>query len=150
MSNLLAIYDALAALPLTFDGQPLPVYLPDDLPSAIHNAHLPARLLLSGRSTVQSMTPLTMSGARSAVLWLVTDLFLFAPIAQGRAVGDAASALARYESAYLSTLRPRLLLTPNAVITQVLAQAGAFAYPDGSSTRFSGVEARLLVREVTS
>jgi len=150
LSDLPGLYAALAAIPVTVDGQAFPVFTPGELPSSLHTAHLPCRLLLAGDARESNtVEALTFGGARRNV-WQILDLFLWSPENQSYGLADSLTAL-DYMNAYADAIHagtPLDTATTRATVTGVELKAGVFPYPTGSGMRYAGVCCHVTVVEI--
>jgi hypothetical protein len=149
MPDLLTVYDALAAISVTLDGQPVPSYGLDALPASLQTAQLPCRLLLplSTRSDAWAVQPVSFAGVRTSIGWKITDLFLYAPAGQGRGLSASAPVLARYQGAYIDALKAQTRLLDGVTIESCALEPGLYAYPEGGPS-FYGVEVTLQLKDI--
>jgi hypothetical protein len=147
MSALLAIYAALAAMPVEIDGVAVPVLNVTQLPESVAAGRTPVRLLmpLGTRPGATSIAALALGGAAQAE-WRIADLLLLRPAQAGR-LEQAAAALVQYMQDYAVALNSTRALA-GAFIQGAALEAGVFTYPAGGTAQWFGVEASLTVKEV--
>jgi hypothetical protein len=156
MSQLPAIYAALASAPLTVDGISVTARFGATLIDRAESAHLPARLLLpmgTARLGATVATPRTFARgvAEGGVLeidWTITDLLLWRGLAAGVGLQDSAAELVAYTAAYAPLVVGRLR-TPRWSVTEINFPAiGGVEWPPQSERWFLGVQAQVTIHEI--
>ncbi len=140
------VYDALAAVSLTVGGKAVTVFNVDSLPESVTTADLPCRLLLpleprEGENFVYA----GIQGGLVTVTWVITDLLLVRPLAQGEGLHTVAPDLVAYAQAYLEALKPLRKLTTTAVLREISISTGVFEYPARSGNLYFGARADVMV-----
>ena len=156
-STVLAIYDAIKAVTVQYNGANPNVYDLDQIPANADTARIPARILLpfgnffeSGRISETRMV--TIHGDIMGVQWLLRDLLLVRPLAQGEGVYTVADDLVAYAGAYVAAFVNRTgnkrALTDQAWLDNITATPGIYEYPEGSGRAYFGVNCVLTIREL--
>lgn len=146
MSELLAIYDALAAVQVPVDGAIVRVKNVTELPESVAAADCPVRLLMPwGERTGTSAMSVISLGGMSQAEWQIVDLLLLRP-AQADKLKTAAAAVVRYMRDYSIALARTRTLAGAVILNPVKLTSGVGEYPKGGPAWF-GVEASLTVRE---
>ena len=154
-SQLLAIYDAIAAMTVTAGGVTPQVWDVDEVRDSVHTAHLPVRILLphgefSGSNELGRFAPVTINSIARGT-WLITDLCLWRPVGQGLGTRDIGNALVEYCGAYATALVARGRgTTHQSYINGWSIAAGVYAFPEASGNWFWGVRAVVQVDEILS
>jgi hypothetical protein len=151
MTQLTAIYNALAAIDVTVNGVTPRVFNFDNLKAEIHTAELPCRLLLPMGERLGGEASVISMGGHGSVPWTICDLMLWSPIAQGRGIKEHPGALVAYMEAYVNTMQQhmKLLRSPvTATVEKIRPDAGLFSYPVNTETWYYGVECIVTVREL--
>ena len=145
--SLNAVIEAVAALPLVFNSQPVPVLSGASLPAAPPSAQLPARLL-PGIDDVTIMALTGGASARVLAAYTLRDLFLYKPLTQGGGVDEFTQALRAYADAYIDAARDAIgLIRPRVVVERVTLRIGTIAYPTAGRIVYAGVSAGWHIRE---
>jgi hypothetical protein len=154
MAQLLAIYAALAALPVTFtDGAgnarsiaALPL---DETPQAVDSAIVPVRLLqpFGARGEGQLEARYTPGPGVLGIEWGIADMLFWASAGSGIGLAAYAADLVRYKAAYLEIIRS--LGTSQYWVSAWVATVDTFEWPAESGQLYHGVNVRLTVRELT-
>lgn len=158
MSDLAAIYGALALLPVSVSGVTPGVYYGATLPASIDSARLPCRLLLPPGTNLDATSlrgrasvPLALGGGQR-IAWRIDDLLLWEAVGRGRGLPQHTPLLMDYCAAYADAARQNAALvrgTTQATLEQVAFEVGAFAYPEGSAAHYFGARVTVLVREIS-
>ena len=147
---LLDIYDAIAAQSVTMTSGTVinKVWKPDEIKDRVNADQLPLRILLppgaDGNTAVADWNMLTFKNAQ--VIWRVTELMLYRPIAQGGGLANVWSLLTDYVARYVSTFTTGRKLGTGTV-DGFEAQTAVLEWPRGSGNKFHGVQTTLLVSE---
>lgn len=156
-SQLLSIYDAIAAMSVTAGGQTPTVWDVDDIRDSVQTGHLPVRILLphgdfrGGGSGGQAFRPITLTNSISKGTWNIVDLCLWRPVGQGLGMRDIGPTLVEYCSAYVTALVGiNRGTTYQSYLTGWEIAAGVYAYPEPSDNWFWGVRAVVQVDEIIS
>lgn len=151
MSDLVNIYDALAAMPVTIEGAVVTAYAPRNMPASVPTGNLPVRILLplGTRSGANAVSQQSMARQNVTVTceWRCVDLFLYKPGSQGR-VSDNAGALVQYQAAYVDAIKYYHHLTKTALIEAVAMDVGIYEYPAGSKEQYFGVQVTVTIKEI--
>lgn len=155
-SQLLAIYDAIAAMSVSAGGVTPQVWDVDEVRDSVHTAHLPVRILLphgefaGGGALGQGFRPVTLDSIARGT-WLITDLCLWRPVGQGLGTRDIGDVLVEYCGAYATALVTRGRgTTHQSFINGWDIAAGVYAFPESSGNWFWGVRAVVQVDEIIS
>lgn len=138
--TLLALYDALAAVSLTFDGAAVGVRSLADLTNNVHAADLPLRLLLPIAQPATGATgyrPLDASGNYGLRVTL-PDVLLVRPASHGAGIHDVARQLVQYADDYAANA-PAALKSATARVLSVRANPQIVEWPQGSGTHYVAV-----------
>ena len=153
MSNLPAIYTALAALPVLYDGSGPEVYGLDRTPNSVSTASLPCRILLPGRSS-QGAFGFVAMGSMAAVTWTILDLLLIKPATQGTGLVDVSTLMLTYCGAYAEALRTIRNggVTGGGITLEAgtTIDPGLYEYPLHAGTFYHGVLVTVQFREILS
>jgi hypothetical protein len=145
--SLASILDAVAAMPVIFNTQLVPVLYNMTLPETPNTAGLPARLLPG----VDELRIEAVTGGMSARLttsFVVRDVFLYKPLTQGGGADEFTQALRQYADAYIDACKARIgILKPTGVVERIDLRIGRVTYPVGGRMNFAGVEAAWAIRE---
>jgi len=150
-SNILTIYDQIAATSITVNGTAVTVKDADQLPNRVASADLPVRLLTPlsgfGAEGAQSSSVWASSGGSSVrqVEWIIYDLLLWQPITLDVGVKAWAKELLAYSRQYFDMLGS-LELT-GAVRLDANLTHSVIEYPLLSGVLYGGVRATLTIRE---
>jgi len=151
MSNILTIYDMLAATNITVGSTSIAVKDADEIPNRVLAADLPVRLLTPiadlGGSGVTSST--VWAGGSGSVVrqatWVIHDVMLWRPVALDVGVKAWAKQLLAYEAEYFSMLET--LALPGVVRVDASLQPSVIEYPLYSGNLYAGVRVMLTVVE---
>jgi hypothetical protein len=147
-SNLMGIYDALAAVQVPVNGVIVPVRNVDELPESVAAADCPVRLLMpwSERTGTNAVSFVTFGGMAQSD-WTIVDLLLLRPAQAGK-LETASAGVVRYMQDYATAInRVRALSQFAQVLGPVRFAPGVGAYPTGGAAQWFGVEVTLTVRE---
>lgn len=150
MSNLLAIYTALAAKPVSVGAVTPTVKTLATLPDKIESAQCPTRLLLpigAGRGEGRAFSFVTI-GTTAKPTWHITDLLLWRVAPEGLGLQTVAEDLVKYCAAYAEMLRSFRNPATQCVLKESNLSIGKYEWPAGSGQWFFGVECTLDVDEV--
>lgn len=156
-STVLAVYDAVKAISVQYNGATPNIYDLDQLPANGDSARLPARMLLpfgnffeTGR--VAETVMVTIPGNVVNVQWQLRDLLLVRAIAQGEGIYSVADKLVAYAGAYVAAMVNRTdiqrKLTGQAYIDNITCTPGVYEYPEGGGRFYFGVNCVLTIREL--
>ncbi|MGB8648858.1 MAG: hypothetical protein WCF84_26715 [Anaerolineae bacterium] len=151
MSNLAAIYTAIANVTVTASSVTPKAYDTSALPDAI-DARVPCRLLLPfgllGEHGGDFSFATFGSGGLGETNWQVTDLCLWRGASTGTGLKAVAPNMVFYEAAYLEALRAnRYLGLDNVEVKGVRLRAGVYEWPSGSAQWFEGVLCIVAISE---
>jgi len=155
VSNLRGLYTALAAVDVTFakeDTASITVSAFDvsAIPNSIPSEILPARFLLpvNGRGEGLEAVWMAANVTSAEIVWEITDLMLWQPVAQGRGLIDVAADLTRYIDDFELTFRAQRLITSGFDIMTMRFTPDVFDFPAGGDTSYFGVETIMTIREI--
>lgn len=150
-SNILTIYDELAASTVVVGGTTLQVKDADELPNRVNDADLPVRLLTplselgaDGGSSDTVWLAQLGSGIRQ-IRWIIHDIMLWQPIALDVGVKAWAKELLAYQAQYYVMLET--LSLSGVVGLNVSTSAQVIEYPAMSGNFYAGVRATLTIDE---
>jgi len=153
-SNLVEIYEAVAAMEMVVDGQNVTGFGPSEALDAVPNAYLPARLLtpisrFSENTGIAGSTwNVSMGSTVNRVDWQVNELFLYEPMNATIGIKAIAGPLLEYCVTFLQTIANGGLVLPvNAVVTNVSFRPDVIEYPLFSGHAFYGVATTILIME---
>ncbi len=154
-SQLLSIYDAIAAMSVTAAGETPTVWDVDEIRDSVHTAHLPVRILLPHGDFRggggQAFRPVTLTNNIARGTWQIVDLCLWKPVGRDLGMRAVGPALVEYCSAYVTALVGiNRGTTYQSYLTGWDIAAGVYAFPDPSDNWFWGVRATVLVDEIIS
>jgi hypothetical protein len=145
-SNLMGIYDALAAVQVPVNGVIVPVRNVDELPASVESAQVPIRLLMPwGERTGQNAVSFVTLQGVGAADWTIVDLLLLRPAQAGK-LETASAAVVAYMRDYATAINMRRSLA-GAPVTGLRISAGVGTYPAGGAQQWFGVEVALTIRE---
>lgn len=150
-SNILTIYDELAATSISVDGTSVTAKDADQLPNRVASADLPVRLITpisefgSDNSISTSIWNTSGGSAVREVTWVIQDVMLWKPVTQETGVKAWAKSLVDYQKQYLTMLES--LSLSGAVKVDVSMSATIIEYPLLSGNFYAGVRATLNVKE---
>lgn len=147
MSDLKAVYDALAAVPVALAGRVVTVRNVDALPASVAAADVPLRLLmpLGTRPGATAVSEVALTGIATAQ-WRLTDLLLLRPAQAGK-LEEAAALLVEYQSAYVTALMRARMLN-RCPILGIAIDCGVGPYPMAGGVDWYGAQATVTVQEV--
>ena len=154
MSQIAAIYSALAAMTVTVGSITPVVYGPASLPKTLDTVQTPCRVLDPSYGPDAARFRFIGHGDSTAdVYWTITDLLLWR--AQGQGIGPltVAGDLTAYTGAYLEAARAkRALVAGESVEWQAVDPQISFGleWPIGTGRYFYGVVMTLTILEVLS
>lgn len=148
-SELLAIYDAIAALDIAIDGSVIPVDNLSGLRPSVPSSDLPRRVLhpYNGRLDGSSGFPTLGLDPISTAQWVISDLFLLCPQGQSD-IADLTPDLVQYMAVYADAVRHIRCPTDLSAITSVRFRPGLDEYPQGSGVRYFTVTVALTIEEI--
>lgn len=145
--SLASILDAVAAMPVVFNTQLVPVLYNGALPETPHTAHLPARLL-PGIDELRVEAITGGASARLTTAFTLRDVFLYKPLMQGGGADEFTQVLRQYADLYIDACKMRIgILKPTGVVERIDLRIGRVAYPAGSRMVYAGVDALWQIRE---
>lgn len=150
-SNILTIYDQIAATSITVNGTAVTVKDADQLPNRVASADLPIRLItpISGFGVEGAQTDSVWAGGSGSTVrqveWQIFDVMLWKPIALDVGVKAWAKELLAYSREYFDMLED-LTLT-GAVYLDANLTHSVIEYPLLSGVFYAGVRATLTIRE---
>lgn len=155
-SRILSIYSALAATQITVGSELVKVAPITQLPNSVSSLQTPIRIL----TPLQQFSPPNLSSTSvggayqgsGGVLdldWLIHDLLLWAPLAQGRGLQTHSEELIKYCGEYIDMIRDstRLALPQNTWIHRWSLHVELIEFPLSSRMLYFGVRGALIVRE---
>ena len=147
-SNILAIYNTLAATEITVNTIAVTVYDADQLPNSVPAANLPVRMLTPlapfGLEAGATSTVIPMGGSTPYIVdWTIADIMLWKPVAVDIGVKAHAKELLAYCVQYLEMLKTVNL----PIITSVSLVPDVINYPTQSAHWYYGVRVVLGVKE---
>lgn len=148
MSQLLALYTALAAQTVTVGEVEVAARDVDALPQAVESGALPLRLLLpfgAGRAGGDELSLYSATGRAASVRWRLTDLLFWQATAQGAGLASTAPKLIEYMAAYVEMIRA-LTLPGRATVVGLEMVPTAFEWPAGRG--YFGVSCTVIIEEV--
>jgi hypothetical protein len=152
MSNQInAIFSALEAMSVQVDGNAPAVYGLTGLPNTVASANLPARILeiMDNAAEMSAGTHRTLSSTPGmAINWVLTDLLLYLPTAQGQGLVQVASSLVTYCGKYIDAIQVNEALIATASVIGLKVVPGRFEYPSDSGTFYFGAVATLTIKEL--
>ncbi len=159
MSNIRALYTALAALSMNFTNEAstttsVTAYDLDELKGRYEKPDLPARILLpmeeynAANAGVPEMMNAGSSGVGAEMGWNVIDLYLHARTGQGRGLLDMLPDLVRYAGNYVEVLLDNRAPAAQVDLQSLTPVIGVYEFPVGSESHYLGVECRLSFREL--
>jgi hypothetical protein len=152
VSQILTIYDTLAAQVLVVAGKTVKVKDLHELPTQPASPDMPVRLLLPvGRRASGDLDEFNSFGAGgvATIVWRVTDLLLWRASGKGaRNVLDVAEPLVEYMGVYAQMARTLRYRKWSATGLQMTP--GSWEYPLGSGTLYDGVECVVTFNEILS
>ncbi len=159
MSNIRALYTALAALDLDFANEAsgttsVAAYDLDELKSGYEKPDLPARILLpmeeygAANAGVDELMNAGSSGVGGEMRWNVIDLYLHVRSGQGRGLLDVLPDLVRYAGNYVETLLDNRAPAAGLDLQALTPVIGVYEFPVGSEAQYLGVEVQLTFREL--
>ena len=158
MSNLRALYTAIAGIDLAFTaeagGSVTPtVYDLHELPNTAETADLPMRVLLpleewGGEGPTFDMISVGTSSVSGLMFWNVVDLMLYDAVGQTRGMLDILADLVRYSAAYVDMLANNRVPTANIQLMNVAIRPGVYEWPIQSGRSYFGVECALVYQEL--
>lgn len=150
-SQIVAIYDALAATTITVDNKAIRVKDADELPNSLSSADLPVRLLtpfsefLPENAATQNLL-FDSSTMVQRIDWSLADIMFWRPVAQGVGVKAVAGLALVYMRQYFAMWSA--LSVPGTVEARLRMQASAaLEYPQFSGNYYYGVVAILSLAE---
>lgn len=150
-SNITGIYDALVAMSVTVSNKTPTVYGITGLPNTVATADLPVRIveILGSNAMEGEGLPRTIgANPQISANWMLSDLLLWLPQAQGAGVKQVAQTLVEYSGLYIDAARAIRAITSNASIMSVSPVAGVYEYPLNSGILYYGVAVKVKVKEI--
>ena len=149
MSQISAIYTALATQGVSVGSVTPTVYSLASLPAKVETAITPCRLLLpmGNNPTGGEGFGFVAIGTPARVNWRVVDLLLWEASEQGMGLGAAAPDLITYCGAYLDKMRSFKGPTSQSHLVSVNCVPGMYEYPSGSGNWYRGVLCTLEIEE---
>lgn len=159
MSNIRALYTALAALDMDFINEAsgstlVTAYDLDELKGSYENPDLPARVLLPMEeyNGVNPGVPELMNAGSTNVggemSWNVIDLYLHASTGQGRGLLDYLPDLVRYAGNYVEVMLDARAPVAGLELMSFTPLIGVYEFPVGGERHYLGVECQLTFREL--
>lgn len=153
MSAIRGLYAYLASIQIEFTsetGQSVSVGALDlhQLGNSVQSADMPKRLLLPVGNQSANESQFAICG-NSEVEWVVCDLMLWRPVAQGIGLIDVAADLVRYTGAYADKLKTiRCSIPPNVMLKNVRIDApDIHDFAVGAESQAFGVKVWLTFAE---
>ena len=150
MSQVLAIYAALAAKTVTVNATVVSAYDLPALRNSIETANLPCRMMLPFQKNAEGRQGnfIAMGTGQGKITWRVTDLMLWAAEAAGTGMVDYAATLVAYAGAYAEMLRTIRAPVSAARITNFTCAPDIYEWPPQSGRFYYGCEAVIDVEEI--
>lgn len=159
MSNIRALYTALAALNLDYTDEAagttiVTAYDLDELKNNYENPDLPARVLLpmeeynASNAGVEELMNAGQSGVGGEMLWNITDLYLHSRTGQGTGLMDVLPDLVRYAGNYVEVLLDNRSPAAGLDLQTLTPVVGVYEFPVDSAVSYLGVEVQLVYREL--
>lgn len=144
MTTVRDIVQAIAALPVTWQAQVVPVRYELDLPVTGDSAELPMRLIpaIAGIS-LSTARPVTATRGMLA-RWQITEYLLAREAGMGRGTQDTAADLVDYLDQYTRLLRTLVATSPS-LTWEVTDVSGAITVITFAERRYEGVQLTLTV-----
>ena len=138
MSSIGDIYASIAALAPKVASKTIKVYPLTALPNSVPSSALPARLLLPVGAGEGGSTNVTLleDDNHSLISWVISDLLLYKPVAQGIGLPEVGDVLVDYCEDYLKSLVDARL---GFGLSSVTATPGIYPYPAASGNEYYGV-----------
>lgn len=149
-SKLREIYKAIEETPIDLNGATVRCRGLDGLKTQIPRASLPLRLLLPVGSNANGRNLSIISAdhsGRSAV-WVIPELALIAPMAQGQGLEEYAGDLVDYVVALEQAILDRRVEFNGFLISQMATDTGLFEWPAGGDSWYFGVRTNYTVTEL--
>lgn len=157
MSQLPAIYQALADLEITIEIDGVTVVVPtvplDQTPDSLESFRFPCRLITPAGGEVAGAAAIarTLGGAAAApalvIDWTIQDVFCYRGADSGLGLIDLAPVLTAYAAAYMDAAL-RLRTARYSVTNVSFPVFGSFEWPEVSGRQYDGIVAAVTVREI--
>lgn len=147
-SQLLATYNAIAAIDISVNSVTLPVIGADQGKGTVKQT--PTRILspLHDRDENRGMSKITF-GNNAIVPRVISDLCLYAPVTEGSGIEYYVPFLLEYQEAYENAVIANFGLGLRGVTVQnVSLEIGVYAYPAVAGKWYYGVKAEWSINEV--
>lgn len=144
------IYKAIEETSIDLGGKTVRCRGLDGLKSQVPRAALPLRLLLPVGSNANGRNLSIISAdhsGRSAV-WVIPELALIAPMAQGQGLEEYAGDLVDYVVALEQAINDRRVEFNGFLINQIATDTGMFEWPAESNSWYFGVRTNYTVTEL--
>lgn len=153
-SQILTIYDTIAALSITANSKTPSVMDVDALPNTMDTAPLPIRILMplgtlagvGGANDSRFVTLDSITNTR----WTIRDLCLWQAVGQGIGYKTIVPVLVEYAGKYLDAIRANRQMTHTAYIQRVSVQPMVVEWPEQSGRFFYAIDSTVDVDELNS
>ena len=153
-SQILSIYDTIAAWTITV-GTVTPTVLDvDELPNTADSWRLPTRVLMpvgsfAGGGGARNQRFVTLDSITN-VTWTIRDLCLWRLVGRGIGYKTIMPILVEYAGLYTDAVRAERQMTHGAYIQAANVQPTVLEWPDGSGRMFYAIDATIDVAELNS
>lgn len=149
MTQVVAIYAAIAALVPVYDSDVTPIKvwngaLTGVIKQALPSAALPIRILTTTGENEGRDFAFIALGKLSKVVWTIEDLLLIKPVAEGDSLKTMSPYLITYCDSYITVLRDLRGPTSNSHVVAADFKPGMFEWGDN---RYFGVDVKIEVEE---
>lgn len=148
-SQIVAIYNAIAAVEVTIDSEPILGRLLEDANTVVNST--PVRIIspLSDKNEAKGVARMTL-GNQSQADWTITDLLLYKLTTDGSGLEHSMYWLVKYLGAYVDALRTnyKLGFVRHVAITNIDVEIGVYRYPINGDKFYHGAKATLTVHEI--
>lgn len=146
-TQLSAIYEALADVDVTLDGEVVAVLKPSAMSNRVNSVDLPLRVISpmarDGRGSLMGF-PFASNG-RGTATWRLNDLLLVATVNEGQGLRQYSAELITAIEAYVNAVTADVQLMRGVRIANITADAGIYTYIDRD---YFAVEFGLEITEV--
>ena len=149
MTQVVAIYAAVAALVPEYDSDVTPIKvwngaLAGVIKQALHSMSLPIRILTTTGENEGRGFAFIALGKLSKVVWVIEDLLLIKPVAEGDSLKTMSPYLISYCDSYITKLRDLRGPTSNSHVMAANFKPGVFEWGDN---RYFGVNVTVEIEE---
>ncbi len=153
-SQILSIYDTIAALSITVGTKTPTVFDLDELPNTADSVRLPTRLLMplgafADAGGARDMRFVTLDSITNTT-WTIRDLCLWQTVGAGIGYKTIIPVLVEYAGLYLDALRANRQMTSAAWVQRASVQPSVVEWPEGSDRMFYAIDATIEVAELNS